>query len=108
MWPFRHKEPQEESQYPGPSHFGSTNTRLIVYHSTDHPDYIRVWRGQRSLTYRCFDCGLDFYREEPDEEVTDKLIREAEGRVVDDDEALREAEEEIKRQLEEDDDRRCR
>lgn len=80
---------------------------MIVYHGTDYPNSIRVWRGQRSSTYRCFDCGLSFYGEEPDEEVTDELICEAEGHGVDDDEALRKAEEEIKRKLEEDDDRRC-
>ena len=58
------------------------------------------------MTYRCFDCGLDFYVEEPQEGIIDEVI--ADGQVIDDKEALRAAEEEIERQVEEDDDRRCR
>jgi len=58
------------------------------------------------LTYRCFDCGLDFYGEEPQGGIIDEVM--AEGQVIDDEEALRAAEEEIERQVEEDDDRRFR
>ena len=57
------------------------------------------------MTYRCFDCGLDFYGEEPQEGITDEII--ADDHVIDDEEALRAAEEEIERQVEEDEDRRC-
>ena len=57
------------------------------------------------MTYRCFDCGLDFYAEEPQEGITDETI--ADSNVIDDDEALRAAEEEIERQVEEDEDRTC-
>jgi len=56
------------------------------------------------LTYRCFDCGLDFYGEEPQEGITDEII--ADGHIIDDEEALRAAEEEIERQVKEDEDRR--
>lgn len=59
------------------------------------------------MTYRCVDCGLDFYEKEPEEGITNELILEAEDRVIDDEEALSMAEEEIQRQVEEDDDRRC-
>ncbi len=58
------------------------------------------------MTYRCFDCGLDFYGEEPQERISDEII--GDGHVIDDEEALRAAEEEIERQVEEDEDRRCR
>ena len=57
------------------------------------------------MTYRCFDCGQDFYGEEPQERITDEII--ADGHVVDDEEALRAAEEAVKKQVEEDGDRRC-
>ncbi len=57
------------------------------------------------MTYRCFDCGLDFYGEEPQKGIIEEVL--ADGQVVDDEEALRAAEEEIKRQVEEDGDRRC-
>jgi uncharacterized Zn finger protein len=76
---------------------GSTNTRLIVYHGTDHPDYVRIWRGQRALTYRCLDCGLDFYVEESQEGTIDEVM--ADDQLIDDEEALREAEEEVNKQL---------
>jgi len=56
------------------------------------------------LTYRCFDCGRDFYGEEPQAEIVDQIT---EGdQVIDDEEALRAAEEEIARQTEKDGDRR--
>lgn len=57
------------------------------------------------MTYRCFDCGLDFYGEEPQERMIKEVLED--GQVVDDEEALGVAEEEIKRQVEEDGDRRC-
>ena len=57
------------------------------------------------MTYRCLDCGLDFYGEEPREGITDEIV--ADGDVIDDEEALRAAEEEVERQMEEDEDRRC-
>jgi hypothetical protein len=58
------------------------------------------------LTYRCSDCGLDFYGEEPRGGVADEVT--ANDPIIDDKEALHEAEQEIQRQIEEDDDRRCR
>jgi len=57
------------------------------------------------LTYRCLDCGLDFYGEETQGGLIDELMTD--DQVIDDEEALRVAEEEIKRQVEEEDDRRC-
>lgn len=107
MWFSRRKKITPKPEPPGPacSHCGSTNTRLIVYHGADQPNYVRVWRGQRFLTYRCLDCGRDYYGEEPPEGITNEVI--GEDRIIDDEEALRAAEEEIKRQVEEDDDRTC-
>ena len=60
------------------------------------------------MTYRCSDCGFDFYGEQPEGRIADELIQEAEDRVIDDEEALQAAEEEIQRQVDEDDDRRRR
>ncbi|MFC2013833.1 hypothetical protein ACFLU8_03010 [Chloroflexota bacterium] len=56
------------------------------------------------MTYRCFDCGLDFYGEEPQDGITDEIM--ADGHIIDDEEALCAAEEEIERQVDEDEDRR--
>ena len=76
-----------------------------MYHGADEPNYVKVWRGQRFLTYRCSDCGQDFYGDEP----RGRVIKETLGDdpVIDDEEALRAAEEEVKRQTEEDDDHLC-
>lgn len=57
------------------------------------------------MTYRCFDCGKDFYAAEPQEGITDEAI--SDNPLIDDEEALRAAEEEVKRQIEEDDDQQC-
>ena len=57
------------------------------------------------MTYRCLDCGLDFYGEEPQEGIANEITED--GRVVDDDEALRAAEEEMEKHVDEDEDRRC-
>jgi hypothetical protein len=108
MWPFKHKKTPWESRQHGPhcSLCGSTNTRLVTHHGTDHPDYVRIWRGQRSLTFRCYDCGRDCYAQQPHKEIIGELL--ADNQVIDDEEALREAKEETERQIEEYGDRRCR
>jgi hypothetical protein len=106
MWPFRHKKTRKEPRYTGPpcSYCGSTNTRLKVFSGADQPEYVRVWRGQRVFTYRCLDCGSDFYAEEQQEEIIEGTL--SEDRVIDDEETLREAEEKLKKEAEEDNDRR--
>ena len=89
MWLFRRKRIKQESQISSPScpYCESTNTRLIVYHGTDQPNHVKVWRGQRSLTYRCLDCGLDFYAKEPQGGVSDEIL--VDNQIIDDEEALR-------------------
>jgi hypothetical protein len=71
-------------------------------HGTDQPGYVKVWRGQRSLTYRCLDCGRDFYAAEPLEGIS----QDADDPLIDDEEALRAAEDDLKRQIDEDGDHR--
>jgi hypothetical protein len=58
------------------------------------------------LTYRCLECGLDFYVKEPQGGVSDEILND--DHIIDDEETLRATEEELKRQTEQDDDRRCR
>lgn len=108
MWLFRRKDniKQSGSSCPQCSYCGSTNTKLIVCHGIDHPDYVKIWRGQRAWTYRCLDCRRDFYGDEPPGGINDQT--KPEGDVIDDEEALHKAEEEIKKQVEKDEDRRCR
>ena len=108
MWPFRRKNTAREPQQTGPpcSYCGSTNTRLIVYHGINHPSYVKIWRGQRSLTYRCLDCGRDFYADDLQGRITDNGI--ADSSIVDDAEALHAAEEEMEKQVKDESDRTCR
>ena len=78
---------------------------MIVYHGTDQPDYVRTWRGQRYLTCRCLNCGQDFYIEEPPEGLADEVMTDNE--IIDNEEELRAAEDELRRRVEDDEDRRC-
>lgn len=92
---------------PGPvgpvcSNCGSTNTTLALFHGYDHPDFVRAWRGQRFVTYKCRDCCREFYVDGSQAEIPD------EEPDVYDPEALREAEEELKRLADEENDHTCR
>jgi hypothetical protein len=84
----------------------STNTRIITNHHTEQPGCVKTWRGQRYVTCQCLHCGQSFYAEEPREGITDEAVIGNE--IIADAEELRAAEEELKRDIEEeDDDRRC-
>jgi len=84
----------------------SHNTRININHGTGEPDFVKVWRGQRFLTYKCLDCGQNFYAKEPKGGISEENLED--GPIIDDEEALQAAEEELKRQTEDDDDRRYR
>lgn len=107
MWFFRRKKGRQESRRAGPScsFCQSTHTEVKARYNPDQPDYIRVWRGRRFMTCRCLDCGRDFYAEETAERPASTLMGEDE--IVDDEEELRAAEEKLKRQVEDEGDRRC-
>jgi hypothetical protein len=107
MWRFRKKGVNRNQQGFSPlcSHCGSGKTRLILYHGTNQPNYIKIWRGQRLLTYRCLECGRDFYGEEPPDGVN--VDTTATRQIIDDEQALLAAEEESQKQIDEDMDRRC-
>jgi hypothetical protein len=107
MWPFKRKKVNREPQYfePSCSHCRSQHTRIIDYHGSDQPDYTKIWRGQRYITCKCLDCGRDFYIEEPREILINDSVGNSE--IIDDEEELQAAEDALKRQIEEDGDRRC-
>lgn len=66
---------------------------------------VKVWRGQRYITCRCFDCRRDFYSQEPPGGITEDAILYDDAI---DEEELQAAEEELRRQMAEEKDRRCR
>jgi hypothetical protein len=108
MWFFKHVKQTDKTPVSGPACTlcGSTKTKLVVNHGTDRPDYVRIWKGQRVLTYRCLNCGGDFYADEPPGGIPDAMLDS--DSLIDDEEALRAAEAELKRQTEQGDDRTCR
>lgn len=76
---------------------GSMKTSLIHNHGLGSPNYVKVWRGQRSVTCRCLDCGRDFYSQEmPGLSTNDDGD---ENDLIDDEEDLKAAEEEMKKQI---------
>ena len=91
----------------GPScvHCGSTNTKIIGTAGTAEPDFVRTWRGQRYITCRCSDCGRDFYTAEGGDDSVQSIFPDE--NAINEDE-LNVAENELKRQIEENNDRRCK
>lgn len=108
MWPFKRKKSKPENQYSGPvcSFCRSRRTEVVIGHSSGQPDYVKSWRGQRFLTCRCLDCGEEFYAQEPEGGVDESVY--SEDRVIDNEDELRIAEEELKKQTEDEGDHRCR
>ena len=86
-------------------HCRSINTRVITSQNTDQPDFVRTWRGQRYITCRCDSCDRDFYTTEGKNDSIRSFLPDDE--TVDNDE-LQAAEDELKKQIEEDNDRRCK
>jgi len=83
---------------------GSRHTRLKVNYGHDQADYIKTWRGQRFLTYHCQDCGSDFSVAAAGDNL--RVAEDLDNREIDDEEALREAEEALKRATDENGDHR--
>ena len=79
---------------------------LVVYPGTAANGHIKVWRGLRSALYRCSNCGSDFYGEERPDGLENVVMQN--DTIIDDAQALADAEEELKREIEDDDDRTCR
>jgi hypothetical protein len=107
MWFFKRKK-----QDPGKKRFSppcpycfSQDTRVSVSSSSENPDYIKVWRGQRSVNCRCLDCGKEFYADEPESGLSEEAV--AGDDTVSDPDELRAAEEELERQIKDSDDRMC-
>lgn len=93
---------QERRPDPKCTHCGSSDT-VVVSHGEDEGNHIRAWRGQRYVVCRCRSCGREFYAEEPPGGA-DELA--ADDSMIEDEDALHAAEEELKRRTDEEGDRR--
>jgi hypothetical protein len=104
MWPFnRKKKERPEGRKDFPCTFcRSTRTMLMAYHGEEQPNPVRTWRGQRYLTFRCLDCGADFYVEEPRGGLPREVATDE--NIIDEDE-LKAAEDALKKQIDSENDR---
>ena len=64
------------------------------------PRTVKGWRGERYVSYRCAACGRDFYAGEPPAGMPGP----EEGPMIEDEDALRAAEEELRKRADEDGD----
>ena len=102
MWFFkRKKRPAIKGTLPLCPWCGGENTRPVFYNGTESEN-VKVWRGQRSAAFRCADCGRDFYAGE----LRDVVVELNDLPVIEDEDALRDAEEKLKREIDEGGDRR--
>jgi hypothetical protein len=108
MWPFKRQKSPKTEKAGGPCcpACQSLNTKLKVNFGNDQPDYIKTWRGNRYLTYHCFNCDTDFSIKEP-RNRTD-IEAQIDNELIDDEEALQAAEEALKRDADEEGDHRFR
>ena len=105
MWPFKRKKAsQNPRSRPSCSYCMSTNTTVSSYNGTEQPDYVRTWRGQQYITCRCLDCGQVFYLEGTQQELIEEILSDDE--MFNDEEELRAAEDELKRQADDESDHR--
>jgi hypothetical protein len=105
MWPFKRKKNPSVTAQSGPvcTFCRSTNTILVHMHGTEMENPVKTWRGQRYLTCRCRDCGHDFYAEEGTDGA--QLEEPNKERLVDNEEELKAAEEELDREIRDNHDR---
>ncbi len=104
MWPFK-KQKKEKSAGDASiscTFCGSRRTLLNTYQGGDSPNPVRTWRGRRYLSCRCLDCERDFYIDEPQEGLPPGVPTDED---MIDEEALKRAENEIKQQIDDENDR---
>jgi len=103
MWLFKRKRmhtEQSKKHLPCP-HCRSLNTGMIFDGDSLQADYVKVWRGKRYFSWRCRDCGNEFYGEAPESGSAANYDIDY-GPV--DEETLKAAEVELKKQADEEND----
>jgi hypothetical protein len=80
------------------------NTKIKVNFGNDQPDYIKTWRGQRFVIYHCLNCQKDFSISEPPQGID--IEAHIGNQTVDDEDALKAAEEDLKREMDDKGDHR--
>ncbi len=83
-------------------HCGSTDTAALSGVLLENSQAIKVWRGERYIAFKCRSCQRVFYSDQSAE--FDKEL--SQNRLVEDEDQLLAAEEELKRQADADGDHR--
>ncbi len=103
VWPFTGKKISKGEGKPVPCPYCNSNETVPVSdYRAEKPDYIKTWRGQRYVTRRCLKCGEDFYVAEPPRGPGEVDLPD--DRTIEDEDELRRAEEERKRQADDEGD----
>jgi DNA-directed RNA polymerase subunit RPC12/RpoP len=104
MWPFKKKKagPNEKPAGIICVHCGGEDTIIISDTSSESSSPVKVWRGERYVTYKCRSCQRLFYSEEP----SGGIANNSSSKIIEDEDQLRNAEEELKRITDNEDDRR--
>ena len=106
MWPFKREKASKHNQPGLPCPYcKSSNTKLVSSSQvTGESAYIKTWRGESYITCGCSECGREFYIEATIQNI-EKIIPSDQS-IIEDEDELMAAEEEIKRQADEENDRR--
>jgi Zn finger protein HypA/HybF involved in hydrogenase expression len=106
MWPFKRKRAIKHTTPRMPCPYCKSKNTKIVSSSqvVEEPDYTKTWRGKRYVTCKCLECGQDFYIESTLLNIEEMLP--SDESIIENEDALTIAEEELKRQADEENDHR--
>jgi hypothetical protein len=112
MWIFRKKRDRSnrKSEARLCPFCGSPENRVDTSGAAEGVSPVKAWRGERLTAMKCQSCGRVFYAEpvEGDAYPSATPTGRNGSALIDDEEALRAAEEDLKRQTDAEGDRRCR
>ena len=108
MWLFKpKKEPIEPTQTDHSCpRCQSTHTSKKISPDGSQADQIKFWRGKRYNTFVCLDCSCEFYEDEPAEQLIENASATSDDDQIDE-ATLNAAEDELRKQTDEDDDHMC-
>jgi hypothetical protein len=103
MWPFKKiSRPNKKPAGITCVHCGSEDTIIISDTSSESSSPVKIWRGERYVTYKCRSCQRLFYSEEPSGGISNN----SSSKIIEDEDQLHTAEEELKRMTDNEGDRR--
>jgi len=105
MWPFKKKNNKvKQSNDIHCVYCGSKYILKVINETNNSLNLVTVWRGQRYLTCKCKSCNRYFYIDEADRHLID--LSSTSDMMIEDEEQLKLAEEELKQQADTENDHR--